>query len=80
MLHITDAAEGGFNKILVRTVDTDVVVLAVATVQELGMIEIWVAFGTGKDMRYVPACRMARYYELNTPIELSNSLYSTCHI
>ena len=25
-------------------------------------------------------CRMARYYELNTPIELSNSLYSTCHI
>ena len=55
MLHITDAAERGFNKILVRTVDTDVVVLAVATVQELGMIEIWVAFGTGKDLRYVPA-------------------------
>ena len=55
MLHITDAAERGFKKILVRTVDTDVVVLAVATVQELGMIEIWVAFGTGNDLRYVPA-------------------------
>ena len=55
MLHITDAAERGFNKILVRTVDTDVVVLAVATVQEIGIIEIWVAFGTGKDLRYVPA-------------------------
>ena len=25
-------------------------------------------------------CRMARYYELNTPIELGNSLYFTCHI
>ena len=24
--------------------------------------------------------RMARYYELNTPIELGNSLYFTCHI
>ena len=25
-------------------------------------------------------CRMARYYELNAPIELGNSLYFTCHI
>ena len=48
MLHIADAAERGFNKILVRTVDTDVAVLSVATVQELGMIEIWVKFGTGR--------------------------------
>ena len=29
--------------------------LAVATVRELGMIEIWVAFGKGKELRYVPA-------------------------
>ena len=57
MLHIADAAERGFSKILVRTLDTDVVVLAVATVTvlQLGMIEIWIAFGTGKDLRYVPA-------------------------
>ena len=55
MLHIADAAERGFSKILVRNVDTDVVVLAVATVQELGMSEICIAFGTGKYFRYVPA-------------------------
>ena len=54
MLRIADATERGFNKILVRTVYTDVIVLAAATVQELGMIEIWVAFGMGKDLRYVP--------------------------
>ena len=55
MLHIADAADRGFSKILVRTVDTAVVVLAVAIVQELGMSEIWIAFGTGKYFRYVPA-------------------------
>ena len=55
MLPIADAAERGVSNILVRTVDTDVVVLAVATVQELGMSEIWIAFGTGKVFRYVPA-------------------------
>ncbi len=60
MVHIADAVARGFSKILVRTVDTDVVVLAIATVQEIGMIEIWIAFGTGKDftmsqpMRYLP--------------------------
>ena len=55
MLPIADAAERGFSNILVRTGDTDVVVLAIATVQELGMSEIWIAFGTGKVFRYVPA-------------------------
>ena len=49
------AAERGFSKILVRAVDTYVAVLAVATVQELGMSDIWMAFGTGKHLRYVPA-------------------------
>ena len=28
---------------------------AVVTVQGLGRIEIWIEFGTGKDLRYVPA-------------------------
>ncbi|KAI8477797.1 hypothetical protein Bbelb_444750 [Branchiostoma belcheri] len=36
MVHVADAAAEGFRKIMVRTVDTDVVVLAVAAVQQLG--------------------------------------------
>ena len=36
MLHIADAAERGFSNILVRTVDTDVVLFAVATVGPTG--------------------------------------------
>jgi hypothetical protein len=59
MVHVADAVLRGFNKFLVRTVDTDVVVLAVAAVQELGLIEIWIAFGTGKDFRYVPVHEIA---------------------
>ena len=37
-VHVADAVMQGFHKILVRTVDTDVVVLAVAAVQQLGRI------------------------------------------
>ena len=36
--------EHGFDTILVQCVDTDVAVLAVATVQRMAMIEIWIAF------------------------------------
>ena len=38
----------GYNKVLIHTVDTDVVVLAVASVQRLSGVELWIAFGTGK--------------------------------
>ncbi|KAI8503415.1 hypothetical protein Bbelb_192360 [Branchiostoma belcheri] len=55
MVHVADAAAEGFRKIMVRTVDTDVAVLAVAAVQQLGEIELWIAFGTGKEFRYIPA-------------------------
>ena len=57
MLHIADAAERGYSNILVRTLDTDVVVLAVATVLHIGMVEIWIAFGTGKYLRSVTVAR-----------------------
>ena len=58
MVHVSDAVMQGFHKILVRTVDTDVVVLAVAVVQQLAQrqqIELWIAFGCGKDFKYIPA-------------------------
>ncbi|XP_016112345.1 sodium- and chloride-dependent GABA transporter 3-like [Sinocyclocheilus grahami] len=47
--------EAGFKKITLCTVDTDVVVLAIAHVSELDIEELWVAFGTGKNFRYIPA-------------------------
>ena len=49
MLLHEDVARRGFRKITLRTVDTDVVVLAIANVSELNLEELWVAFGTGNN-------------------------------
>ena len=43
-VHAADAASRGHKKIIVRTVDTDIVVLAVS-VFELGVDELWLDFG-----------------------------------
>mgnify|MGYP006896106998 CR=1 FL=1 len=39
---------------MLRTVDTDIVVVAIAFFHELPLSELWVAFGVGKHLRYVP--------------------------
>ena len=54
ILHLGDAFHKGFRKMLLRTVDTDVVVLSVAAATKLDIPELWVAFGTGKNFRYIP--------------------------
>ena len=49
LLHASHVAQHGHQKILIQTVDTDVVVLAVSMAQRLQPEdELWVAFGTGK--------------------------------
>ena len=56
LLHAYHAAHHGHHRILIRTVDTDVVILSVHVVQTLGSdYELWLAFGTGKQFRYLPA-------------------------
>ncbi len=44
----------------VRTVDMDVLVLAVTAAQRLNIIELWVAFGVGKSYHYLAAHEMAK--------------------
>ena len=39
---------------MIRTVDTDVMIIAISMFQHLGISELWIAFGTGKNFRYVP--------------------------
>ena len=61
MLHAAHAAYAGHSKITMRTVDTDVVVLAVAlayTLEEDN--EVWVSFGMGKAFRFLAAHEMVR--------------------
>ena len=55
LLHAAGAVKKGYTKILIKTVGTDVFVLSVAYADRIGAEELWVAFGTGKSFRYLPA-------------------------
>jgi len=54
LLHAHDLALRRYDKLLIRTVDTYVVVLAIAVMQELGR-----HIGTGKYFRYIAAHEIA---------------------
>ena len=55
LLHAKDAAQQGINRIMIRTVDTDVVILAIALYDYIEAEEIWISFGTSRNHRYIPA-------------------------
>ena len=54
LLHVADAVQKGYKKLCVHTVDTDVVVLAIAMYNKINPDELWLAFGTGSNFRYIP--------------------------
>ena len=55
-LHVKDMAQQGHTKMVIRTVDTDVLVLAVSLYEQLQeeMEELWVDFGAGKNRKFFP--------------------------
>ena len=56
VLHTSRVAKHNHYKILIWTVDTDVVLLAVSMAHVLqSRDELWLAFGTGKSFRYFAA-------------------------
>ena len=59
MVHVADAVQRGLTKVLLRTVDTDVVVIAIAVSQTLSTLELWIAFGVGKNLRFLPVHEIA---------------------
>ena len=59
LLHATDGVKQRRQKIVIRTVDTDVVVLAVSFARRLGCESLMVAIGTGKSFKYVDAIAIA---------------------
>ena len=54
LLHIRDATDADHREITIRTVDTDVVVLAVSFFQRLNLEKMWIEIGTGKNKRWIP--------------------------
>ena len=59
LLHVADAVKKCYRKLLVRTGDTDVVVVAIATLNRTKHDELWVAFGTGGHFRFIPIHEVA---------------------
>ena len=53
MVHILHAIQQGDKKIMVQTVDTDVLVILIGQLfylqQPCSVIDLWIAFGVGKD-------------------------------
>ena len=54
ILHASDYARQGIDNIILRTVDTDVVVLAISNFSRLKISRLWIASGVGKQYRYIP--------------------------
>ena len=53
LLHAKDASLNGMNKVMIRTVDTDVLVIALAAFSSLDLSELWLSFGVGKNQRII---------------------------
>ena len=60
MVHITDAVLDSHQSVMIRSTDTDVLVLTVATVATLDLKELWVSYDTGKNHRILPANLFAK--------------------
>ena len=59
LLHVADAVRKGCRKVCIHTVDTNVVVLAIAMLNRIKPDELWVALGTGSNFWYVPIHELA---------------------
>lgn len=57
-IHVKHSSARGLKKVLVRTVDTDVVVLVIAYAKQLELQELWTTFGVGNHFRYLPIRKM----------------------
>ena len=54
ILHASDCARQGIDNIILHTVDTGVTVLAISNFSRLKISRLWIAFGVGKQYRYIP--------------------------
>ena len=54
LLHVSDCVQNGNKRLLLRTVDTYVIVIAVAMSQHMNYPKLWIAFGMGKTFSYIP--------------------------
>ncbi len=62
LVHAMHAVQTGHKRISIRTVDADVLVLAVSHVHKMtGIRELWLAFGSEQSYRHIPAHNIAQH-------------------
>ena len=57
-VHARHAAQEGRTSLLVKACDTDILVIAISvmpTLHAIGLQQMWIAFGQGRNMRWIPA-------------------------
>ena len=59
-LHAKDAAVNGSDSIMIVSSDTDVVVIGISVFAQLDVEQLWIAFGKGKDFRWIPIHDIAK--------------------
>ena len=47
-LHVNDMSRKGITRVMIRTVDTDVFLLAISRYDRLNLAQLWIDFGSGK--------------------------------
>ncbi len=57
--HVKHISTCGYNSAIIRTVDSDIVVLAVSLFDDLGLETLWIAFNTGIHFSYIPVHEIA---------------------
>ena len=59
MIHALDASLHGHRRIKIRSNDTDVVVLAISIASTLPLDELWISYGSSKQVRNLPVYAIA---------------------
>ena len=62
-LHAKHCSQEGHAKILIKTVDTDVVIIAISKFTSLELDELWIELGAGKTRRWIPVHRIGLHSE-----------------
>ena len=63
ILHVNDMVRNNMKNIIVKTVDSDVVIICCSYFHEIvGLQTLWIAFGKGKDLKYIPVHDIAKAF------------------
>lgn len=69
LLHVAAAAQEGYPRVLIRTNDSDVIVIATSLYKQIqGLKELWVAYGTGSNVQYLAIHDIAHLLGVKAPL------------